>query len=168
MSTERTKLEDVTPEMLRSRGDIPVRIWSGEHHAYWRKGGCGYVACPCSAGLFGFADAYRRTKHCGPEKCISFERPPPQMVAIEADQIVVRIPVIAVPHAAMIAFDNAYGEHRYEVEDGEAFARELVTELSREEEDGTTLIHLALDKAATRALENGGFGIGERPLDPAR
>jgi hypothetical protein len=162
MTYERTKLEDITPAKLEHGGDVPVRIWSGEHHAYWRPGGSGYVACPCGAGLFALRDAYARTKHCGPEKRISFERPPPNMVAIEADQIVIRVPVLAVPHAAMIAFDNAYGEHRYEVEDGPAFAAELVTELGREEEDGTTLVHLMLDKAATRALENGGFGIKER------
>ena len=35
------------------------------------------------------------------------------------------------------------------------FAQDVLTELWREEEDGTTLVHLCLDKAIERAAENG-------------
>jgi hypothetical protein len=164
---ERIALEAVTPEKLQFAGDTPVRIWSGEHGAYWRAGGSGYVACACGAGLYSLADAYRRTKHCGPEKRIAFDRPAPNLVAIEADQIVIRVPILAVPHAAGVAFDNAYGEHNYKVTDAAVFAGELVTELGREEEDGTTLIHLMLDKAVTRALENGAQGVDEETATAA-
>lgn len=45
------------------------------------------------------------------------------------------------------------------VTDQDAFAKEILRELRREEEDGTTLVHLMLDKAAERAVENGAEGI---------
>lgn len=163
MSTDRIKLEAVTPETLERAGEVPFRIWSAEHGAYWRSGGSGYVACPCAAGLFTLADAYRQTKHCGPEKRIEFERTSPDLASIEADQIVIRVPILAVPFAASVAFDEAYGEHGYSVTDAAEFARAIVGELRAEEEDGTTLVHRMLDKASTRALENGAEGIAEAP-----
>lgn len=44
-----------------------VRIWSGEHRAYWGPDSCGYYD---RAG----ADTYlSRTWHCGPEKRIAYE-----------------------------------------------------------------------------------------------
>lgn len=49
-----------------------VRIWSAEHRAFWRPGGNGYTAYGASAGDWDFADAYDRTKHCGPEKRIVY------------------------------------------------------------------------------------------------
>lgn len=49
-----------------------VRIWNGEHHLWWRSEGCGYTKDESEAGLYDFADAYERTKHCGPEKHISY------------------------------------------------------------------------------------------------
>jgi hypothetical protein len=39
------------------------------------------------------------------------------------------------------------------------FAPELINSLLREEEDGTTLLHKALDDAAYNAFENGDEGI---------
>ncbi|RVT91438.1 hypothetical protein EOD42_22545 [Rhodovarius crocodyli] len=51
-----------------------VRIWSGEHRAYWRDGGHGYTDNRrVEAWLLPFEDAYARVKHCGPEKRIAFE-----------------------------------------------------------------------------------------------
>ena len=49
-----------------------VQIWSGEHRAWWRAGGCGYVLTRDRAGVYDFADAWEATKHCGPEKKIAF------------------------------------------------------------------------------------------------
>jgi hypothetical protein len=80
---ERIKLEDVTDEALR--GNLPVRIYSAEHHAYWRPGGNGYCSCSCVAGVFDLADAYRRTRHCGPEKRIEFEPVPPPVARPESE-----------------------------------------------------------------------------------
>lgn len=52
-----------------------------------------------------------------------------------------------------------------EILDAEAFAREIARQLAREEEDGTTLVHHALDKAAELAVENGAEGVEWEP-DP--
>lgn len=49
-----------------------VAIWSREHAAWWRSNGNGYTDDLGQAGKFTFADAYERTKHCGPEKQIVF------------------------------------------------------------------------------------------------
>ena len=43
--------------------------------------------------------------------------------------------------------------------DEPAFAREVVRELEREEEDGTTPVHRMLDEAFGQVLENGGIGV---------
>lgn len=55
-----------------------VYIWSGEHHAFWRDGGCGYVETKEGAWMIPFEDAYRTTAHCGPEKRIVYVEAPPQ------------------------------------------------------------------------------------------
>lgn len=49
-----------------------VRVWSEEHRAWWRPTGNGYTTAEAGAGVYDFADAYERTKHCGPEKRIEF------------------------------------------------------------------------------------------------
>jgi hypothetical protein len=56
-----------------------VRIWSREHQMYWRPNAQGYTGEPSAAGVYDFEDAYKRTKHCGPEKMIEYRRaaPPP-------------------------------------------------------------------------------------------
>lgn len=52
---------------------LPVVIWSGEHGAYWRPGATGYTTIVTEAGRWTLAQAYFKTKHCGPEKAISFQ-----------------------------------------------------------------------------------------------
>lgn len=52
---------------------LPVLIWSGEHGAYWRPDATGYTTIPDAAGRWTLAEAYFATKHCGPEKSISFQ-----------------------------------------------------------------------------------------------
>lgn len=49
-----------------------VVIWSAEHCAWWRPKAQGYTINDDEAGIYDFADAYERTKHCGPEKRIMF------------------------------------------------------------------------------------------------
>ena len=49
-----------------------VYIWSREHGAYWRPEGSGYTDDKAQAGVFGFEDAFERTKHCGREKLIEY------------------------------------------------------------------------------------------------
>ncbi len=51
----------------------PVRIYSGEHGAYWRKDGHGYSSDIRDAWVLSRKEAERRTSHCGPEKLIQLE-----------------------------------------------------------------------------------------------
>lgn len=67
--------------MLRKGGErtkakfegATVRIWSGEHAAWWRAEGVGYTGDVKQAGLYSFEDAWSWSSHCGPEKRISYE-----------------------------------------------------------------------------------------------
>ena len=45
-----------------------VVIWSGEHFAYWRPNGCGYVTEILGAGVYDRSDAESRISGNGPEK----------------------------------------------------------------------------------------------------
>lgn len=45
------------------------------------------------------------------------------------------------------------------VTDHDAFAKEVLSALKDEEEDGTTIVHEMLDKAVNMAIENGAEGI---------
>lgn len=49
-----------------------VMIWSGEHHAWWRPDGKGYTDLQREAWSVDFPTAYEETKHCGPEKKVSY------------------------------------------------------------------------------------------------
>lgn len=58
------------------------------------------------------------------------------------------------------AFDEVEGkEIENEITDADKLAAAIVEALDDEEEDGTTLVHRMLDKAALRAIENGAEGI---------
>ncbi len=59
-----------------------VRIWSGEHCAYWRPNCAGYCADPAGAGVYLFEDAYANTAHCDPSKQIAFEFTPTGSVGV--------------------------------------------------------------------------------------
>jgi hypothetical protein len=88
------------------------------------------------------------------------------LVSIEGEEIVIRVKLSALEHGADYAWERTCGpEHRYFIEDPAAFAKEMVTELGRENEIGETIITAAFDKAAQDALENGGLGIGEKPKE---
>jgi hypothetical protein len=70
----RETLERLTrwPGLHRAWTGKKVRIWSNEHGAYWRRDGAGYSSDGLEAGVFDFSDAFKRTRHCGPEKGITF------------------------------------------------------------------------------------------------
>lgn len=53
-----------------------VRIWSGEHGAWWRTGGAGYTIKDDEAGVWDFSEAYTMTNTCGPEKKIWYSALP--------------------------------------------------------------------------------------------
>jgi hypothetical protein len=58
---------------MEACASLPVVIWSGEHGAYWRPEGAGYTTLSAEAGRWTLASAYFKTKHCGPEKAISYQ-----------------------------------------------------------------------------------------------
>jgi hypothetical protein len=60
------------PGLLRRYAGTYVRIWSNEHEAYWRANASGYCTDGLEAGVYAFEDAWERTKHCDPEKRITF------------------------------------------------------------------------------------------------
>lgn len=60
------------PSLRKNWEGKKVRIWSNEHEAYWRADGAGYTADGLEAGVYDFADAFAHTRHCDPEKRISF------------------------------------------------------------------------------------------------
>lgn len=81
-------------------------------------------------------------------------------VAIEDDAIVIRCPLKTLKIASGHAFDLVFGHpHAYRVNDVEAFGREVVDQLNKEQEDGTTPVHLMFDSAMQEVVEQGGLSI---------
>jgi hypothetical protein len=75
----------------------------------------------------------------------------------EGDRIVISIGVNTVVNAVQMGPSwpvDRYGDPE-QILDEEQFIKELIGELLHEEEDGSTDIHAALDKAAIRLIENG-------------
>lgn len=95
-------LENVL-EARRQGRELPAgecRIYSGEHRLWWRPSGFGYTGSELEAAVEPFAEAFRRTSHCGPEKRIRFypvaavpAEPEPQTV--RATSVPGRVPVNA-------------------------------------------------------------------------
>jgi hypothetical protein len=57
-------------------------------------------------------------------------------------------------------YDEKTGEWiEPEITDADKFAEEVLHAVRDESEDGTTLVHIALDTAAMNAIENGAEGI---------
>ncbi len=83
---------------------------------------------------------------------------------VEGSEIVIRIPVEHLSHWLEMAQFNIADDGESSIStvtDPFKFAEELVGEFTREEEDGTTPIHLMIDKAMEEAIENGCDGVGE-------
>jgi hypothetical protein len=97
--------------------------------------------------------------------------PPPTYLAstdrsgqavIEAGAIVIRVPVANLPAIVEGAWAAGGMETRYAVTDAENFAKDLVRELNREDEIGTTPIHRLFDRSIEEAIGQGAFGIEEQ------
>lgn len=82
---------------------------------------------------------------------------------IEGDEIVIRLPIEALPDVIEGAWSMNALRTRYQIVDGEAFAKELTLALNREDEQGTTPIHRMCDKAIEYAIDQGAEGIEEHP-----
>ena len=89
----------------------------------------------------------------------------PLNVQVVGGRLVITIGVACLGKAilfcpSLIKYDEDADEYLYpEVTDPLAFAKALETELCKEEEDGTTLVHQMLDEAAMNAVEGGADGI---------
>ena len=76
------------------------------------------------------------------------------MVKIEGDEIVIRIPIKDLSGAAFEGLTDC----DYEDDDGMDFdqlAKDIVSQLNAEEEDGSTKVNLMLDDAVRDASESG-------------
>lgn len=80
---------------------------------------------------------------------------------IEDDAIVIRLPIVNIPVAVEGA--NAIGafDAPIKVIDAAAFAKDIILELNREDEEGTTMVHKMFDKAFNEAAEQGAQGIAD-------
>lgn len=78
-------------------------------------------------------------------------------VEVVDGRLVISIGVDLLLHAVAHGADD--WEDDWEVTDPDAFALAIVDELESEEEDGTTLLHRAFDRAAMRAVEAGAEGV---------
>lgn len=89
---------------------------------------------------------------------------PPPLAKIEGDEIVIRVPLAAIPHAAQLALsehgystdDNAWT--RIQITDPRTFAADMCRAMNDESEDGSTRVHLLLDAAVCVAYEQGSEG----------
>ena len=79
----------------------------------------------------------------------------PLEVVLAGDRLVISIGV------NVLAFAVGAGTQDFTITDAALAAREILRELQREEEDGTTPVHKLLDQAAFDAWENGGEGFLE-------
>ena len=50
-----------------------VRIWSGEHMAWWRPNSRGYTDCECQAGIYTMDEAWATSSHCCKKKKIVYQ-----------------------------------------------------------------------------------------------
>lgn len=81
------------------------------------------------------------------------------LARIEGDELVIRLPLDALVTATE-ACPALYGDEQPpKVTDRAVWAREVVCELNREAEDGTTLVHIMFDTAFEQAADQGAEGI---------
>jgi hypothetical protein len=87
----------------------------------------------------------------------------PLMCSIEDGELFIRIGIETLAWSLEHHPDllNDLCEPRYKVTGHEEFSRDVLRELEREEEDGTTIVHLLLDRAMNEALEQGSCAIEE-------
>lgn len=98
-------------------------------------------------------------------------RIPRELVSIEGDDIVIRVTldalVFASENGVLSTFSNIKNDFRkVRVFDKQAWRNEVVLALRREAENGDTPVHLMLDDALQRAVEQGPEGISIEGILP--
>jgi hypothetical protein len=81
----------------------------------------------------------------------------PLQIGIENEQLVIRIGISALAFGVQSG-DDWSGEV---IADELQFAKDVVRELEREDEAGSTKFHFLLDELANKAVENGSAAISE-------
>ena len=87
-------------------------------------------------------------------------------VGLEGDAIVIRLPIDILVWVTENGSEHEEwtdsGEYvNSKVVDRDVFVRDVLDELEREEEDGTTPVHLLIDRAISLAIDNGSLGIDD-------
>lgn len=111
--------------------------------------------------------------HCG-ERIDMSKRTPvvpaeqPLVVAIENEQLVIRVGVNVIAFVAEKSekfqeYNMRTGQYDslYRVADAAQLASDVVRALNKEQEDGTTPVHLLLDEAIEQAADDGSMGFHE-------
>jgi hypothetical protein len=80
---------------------------------------------------------------------------------IDDGVIVIRVPVSVLPDA--LRWDPRVDHSGVTVTDADGFARDVVREMNREEEDGSTAVHLLFDRAMAEAIEQGSAHVEVKP-----
>lgn len=86
-----------TEAINRLGPDARVRIWSAEHHAYWRTDAHGYTIHADEAGEWSLEAAHALTRSCGQEKSIRFEDAAGSTTATAVDGSALAATIAAVP-----------------------------------------------------------------------
>ena len=79
----------------------------------------------------------------------------PLEVRIKGGQLFISIGIDTLCFATQFNFED------FKITDREGFAKDILNELEREEEDGTTLVHKMFDQAANSAVEDGSEYVEE-------
>ena len=80
---------------------------------------------------------------------------------IEDGCIVIRVSLDSLPQVIEGAWACGKLNPRFKITNIEEFSKDLLQELNREEEDGTTRVHMLFDGAIDEAINQGAFGIEE-------
>ena len=86
---------------------------------------------------------------------------------IKDGKIVIEFPIGSLPQVLEGAWASGALSSRWRITDEQAFAKDLVIEMNRESENGTTLVHKMCDAAINELLEGGVEGIEEHPKQDA-
>lgn len=95
-------------------------------------------------------------------------RRPLDVRLVPTGEIIIRIGVETLKHAVSITSDVDDPEGEIIVTDAMLFGRELVSELNREDEQGTTRVHRLLDAAAREAANQGAEGVDWEAMEKRR
>ena len=91
-----------------------------------------------------------------------------ELARIEGDEIVIRIKIDTLKEEFVIPDELLFDDFtpRVKVTNCRKFAKELLRELNKEQEDGSTPIHQLFDNAFIAAIDNGAEGVDIFP-EPA-